>query len=81
MLTVEKIGGTSMSALNEVMDYIPESTGGKMNYNMSFSQMTQLAKQEISKITSVSLVEMRKQVTIIKYNSNSIVTKRKRLVK
>ncbi len=46
-----------------------------MNYNISFSEMTRLAKQVNLKKSSVSLDQMRKQASLLKNSSGSKVNK------
>jgi len=46
-----------------------------MNYNVSFSEMDRMAKQANSKKSSVSLEQMREQVSRLKKNSSSKVKK------
>ncbi|HWZ14938.1 MAG TPA: hypothetical protein VNW95_06835 [Mucilaginibacter sp.] len=46
-----------------------------MNYNISFSDMSQLARQANSKKSNVSLDQMRKQASQVKNSSGSKVKK------
>jgi len=46
-----------------------------MNYNISFSEMNQLAEQANSKKSKLSLEDMRKQVALLKTKSVSKVKK------
>ena len=46
-----------------------------MNYNISFSEMSKLAKQANSKRSNVSLDQMRKQASLLKNSSSSKIKK------
>ena len=52
-----------------------------MNYNISFSEMTRLAKQANSKKSGVSLDQMRKQASLLKSSNNSKTKKKATLKK
>jgi hypothetical protein len=51
------------------------TSGDEMNYNISFSEMTRLAKQANSKKSNVSLEERRRQASRLKNTNCSKVKK------